>query len=284
MTSNKVSSKSSITSDAYTRPVTYSRSKGIIQKQDQGSVIAQSILKQLVECSKAEIVIKENPLYDNFDSPSSKSKRKTHPDVMSVMMANVTIEAAMAEMERKINLLMKLEKEFLNHFYSTRRTVSMMEFTNMKEQKGEPVIDYINRWRDLSLDCKDRLTELSVVEMCTQELATQAHDMKLSIVSKGTKDFPFPKVRKDKKEMKDVEKIVKSTMKEIWFSKRKYCIHARASTREAADPAAGMLVREKKIKLDLEEVAQTNHAEEVALEDSQGKERSAEEDDEGWIV
>ncbi|KAA0055959.1 ty3-gypsy retrotransposon protein [Cucumis melo var. makuwa] len=62
----------------------------------------------------------------------------------------------------------QLEKEFLNRFYSTRRTVSMMELTNTKQRKGELVIDYINRWRALSLDCKDRLTELSAVEMCTQ--------------------------------------------------------------------------------------------------------------------
>ncbi|TYK15913.1 retrotransposon gag protein [Cucumis melo var. makuwa] len=81
----------------------------------------------------------------------------------------------------------------------------------------------------------------------------------------------------------------------------------------------GMLAREKKIELDLEEVAQTNYAavtimlealslrlifeqreslvqfgtfepvvvqfhQEVALEDSQEKERSIEEDNEGWIV
>ncbi|MCQ7416344.1 retrotransposon gag domain-containing protein, partial [Salmonella enterica] len=49
----------------------------------------------------------------------------------------------------------QLEREFLNRFYSTRRTVSMTELTSTKQRKGEPVIDYINRWRALSLDCKD---------------------------------------------------------------------------------------------------------------------------------
>ncbi|KAA0035943.1 ty3-gypsy retrotransposon protein [Cucumis melo var. makuwa] len=101
----------------------------------------------------------------------------------------------------------------------------MMELTNTKQQKGESVIDYINRWRALSLDCKDRLTELSAVEMCTQgmhwgllyilqgikprtfeELATRTHDIELSIASRGTKDFPVPEVRKDKKETKSAEK------------------------------------------------------------------------------
>ncbi|KAA0056791.1 ty3-gypsy retrotransposon protein [Cucumis melo var. makuwa] len=102
-----------------------------------------------------------------------------------------------------IDIWEQLEKEFISRFYSTRRTVSMIELTNTKQRKGELVIDYINRWRALRLDCKDRLTELSAVEMCTQgmhwgllyilrgikrctfeELATRAHDMELSITSR----------------------------------------------------------------------------------------------------
>ncbi|KAA0038057.1 ty3-gypsy retrotransposon protein [Cucumis melo var. makuwa] len=46
----------------------------------------------------------------------------------------------------------QLANEFLNCFYSTRCTISMMELTNMKQRKEEPVIDYLNRWRALSLD------------------------------------------------------------------------------------------------------------------------------------
>ncbi|TYK00149.1 ty3-gypsy retrotransposon protein [Cucumis melo var. makuwa] len=87
------------------------RSKGITQKQDQGSNVAQSILKQLMESLKAGIVLKENPLYDNCDSASSKSKKETHPDVMSIMMADITVEAAMVEIERKVNFLMKVVEE-----------------------------------------------------------------------------------------------------------------------------------------------------------------------------
>ncbi|KAI5312394.1 hypothetical protein L3X38_041567 [Prunus dulcis] len=61
-----------------------------------------------------------------------------------------------------------MEREFLNRFYSTRRSVSMLELTSTKQRKDEPVVDYINRWRSLSLDCKDRVSELSAVEMCIQ--------------------------------------------------------------------------------------------------------------------
>ncbi|XP_022159413.1 uncharacterized protein LOC111025834 [Momordica charantia] len=116
----------------------------------------------------------------------------------------------------------QLEKEFLNRFYSTKRTVSMMELTNSEQRKGEPVVEYINRWRALSLDCKDRLTELSAVELCTQgmhwellyilqrikprtfeELATRAHDMELSIANRGSKDSLVLDLEK---ESKSVEK------------------------------------------------------------------------------
>jgi len=59
-------------------------------------------------------------------------------------------------------------KKFLNRFYSTKRTVTMTELTNTKQWKDEPVLDYINRWRLLSFECKDHLSEPSAVEMCTQ--------------------------------------------------------------------------------------------------------------------
>ncbi|KAM1954133.1 hypothetical protein ACFX16_023838 [Malus domestica] len=50
-----------------------------------------------------------------------------------------------------INSWEQLEREFLNRFYSTCRTVSMLEITSTKQWKDEPVIDYINRWCTLSL-------------------------------------------------------------------------------------------------------------------------------------
>ncbi|KAM1714178.1 hypothetical protein ACFX12_024824 [Malus domestica] len=44
-----------------------------------------------------------------------------------------------------INSWEQLEREFLNRFYSTRRTISMLELTNTKRWKDEPVVDYINQ-------------------------------------------------------------------------------------------------------------------------------------------
>ena len=62
----------------------------------------------------------------------------------------------------------QLEREFLNRFYSARCTVGMMELTITKHWNAEPVVDYINWWHSLSLDCKDRFSGISAVEMCIQ--------------------------------------------------------------------------------------------------------------------
>ena len=62
----------------------------------------------------------------------------------------------------------QLESQFLNRFYSTRRTVSMMELTNTRQSKDESVVDYINRWRTLSFNYKDQLSETSTIEICIQ--------------------------------------------------------------------------------------------------------------------
>ena len=122
------------------------------------------------------------------------------------------------------------EHEFLNRFYSTQCTVSMTELTNTKQWKDEPVLNYINRWRSLSLECKDRLTEASAVEMCTQgmewdllyvlqmskprtfqELATKAHDMEMTIDGKSSSSY---EIKKDKGEAKKSSKPSKASMKE----------------------------------------------------------------------
>ena len=116
-----------------------------------------------------------------------------------------------------INSWEQIEREFLDRFYSTRHTVSMMELTNTKQWENEPVVDYINRWCSWSLDYNDRLSEISAIEMCIQgmhwgllyilqgikptfeELATCAHDIELSIASHGNTKPPIPEERKERK-------------------------------------------------------------------------------------
>ncbi|KAK9677082.1 hypothetical protein RND81_11G120500 [Saponaria officinalis] len=127
----------------------------------------------------------------------------------------------------------QMEQEFLNRFYSTRRVVRMTKLTNTKQWKYEAVIDYINRWRSLSLECKDRLSEVSAVEMCIQgmnldlvyilqgikprnfqELATRAHDMDITIASHGGRLFPRSESKPERKEFKKTDKSFKSNTKD----------------------------------------------------------------------
>lgn len=65
-----------------------------------------------MEFPKIGIVIKKNSLYDSFDSTFSRLRRKSHPDVMSIMMDEVTVEATLVKIERKINLLMKFVEQW----------------------------------------------------------------------------------------------------------------------------------------------------------------------------
>ena len=107
----------------------------------------------------------------------------------------------------------------------------MMELTNTKQWKDELVVDYIIQWRSLSLDCKDRLSEISAVEMCVQgmhwgllyilqgikprtfeELATRAHDMKLSISSHGSTNPSI--LEEGRKEVRRNDKNAKVNLKD----------------------------------------------------------------------
>ena len=109
-----------------------------------------------------------------------------------------------------------------------------MELTNTKLWKDEPVVDYTNRWRSLSLDCKDKLTEILAMEMCIQgmhwgllyilqgikprifeELANWAHDMELSISSHGNTKPLIPEERKERQEIRKNDRNAKSNIKDL---------------------------------------------------------------------
>ena len=95
----------------------------------------------------------------------------------------------------------------------------------------KPVLNYINRWRALSLKCKDRFFEASVMEMCTQgmvwdllyvlqmskpwifqELAAKAHDIQVAIASHGN-SFSIAESKRDRAEVKRNVKFSKNSTK-----------------------------------------------------------------------
>ncbi|KAM2988703.1 hypothetical protein FF2_002766 [Malus domestica] len=162
-----------------------------------------------------------------------------------------------------INNWEQLEREFLNHFYSTRRTVSMLELTSTKQWKDEPVMDYINRWRTLSLDCKDRISETSSIEICVQgmqwglhyilqgikprtldELATRAHDMELGIAHHRKKKL-IANYKNDKVLGTKMEKVAWKSIKEAMTVNT---ASVKISTRDKAIQAEAFRDQEMRIR------------------------------------
>ena len=91
------------------------------------------------------------------------------------------------------------------------------------------MLDYINHWRALSLQCKDTLSEAFAVEMCTQgmawdllyvlqmskpqtfqELATKAHDMEVTIASRPDSSLSFADLKRDQTGVKKNVKFSKN--------------------------------------------------------------------------
>ncbi|KAA0042988.1 ty3-gypsy retrotransposon protein [Cucumis melo var. makuwa] len=119
--------------------------------------------------------------------------------------------------------------------------ISMMELTNTKQWKGEPVIDYINRWRALSLDCKDKLTELSAVEMCTQDMLEQ-------LIEKQLIQLPECKRPEQAGKVEDPN-----------YYKYHQTINHPIAKCFVLKELILKLACENKIELDIDEVAQTNY-------------------------
>ncbi|TYK06432.1 uncharacterized protein E5676_scaffold163G001350 [Cucumis melo var. makuwa] len=148
----------------------------------------------------------------------------------------------------------QLERDFLNRFYSTRRIVSMIELTATKQQKG---------------------------------LATRAHDMELSIANRRNNDLLVSEVRKEKKEVKSTQKVLKGATKEAMVisttplklvskekkmekhqdegEKRRPTLKER---QEKIYPFPDSDLPDIKIELELDDVAQINHAAVIIQSDS----------------
>ncbi|TYK18367.1 ty3-gypsy retrotransposon protein [Cucumis melo var. makuwa] len=116
---------------------------------------------------KAGIVLKENPLYDNSNSVSSKSKKEAHLHVMYVMMADITAEASMAEIERKINFLMKVVKE-RDHKITTLR--EQMQTPKTTKSSQTPVVKTTDKGKNVVQKNQPQQQSVSVASLSVQQL------------------------------------------------------------------------------------------------------------------
>ncbi|KAA0062703.1 ty3-gypsy retrotransposon protein [Cucumis melo var. makuwa] len=82
-----------------------------MQEQEQSSVLKKKSCEKLIESPKGWIIIKENPLFNNSMLASNLSNKESHLEVVSFMVVDVTAKAAVAEMKRKVNFLMKVVEE-----------------------------------------------------------------------------------------------------------------------------------------------------------------------------
>ena len=66
-----------------------------------------------------------------------------------------------------------MHKSFLAHFVSSERKISIMDLANAIQRHDESVNDFIARWRCLKLQCTEKLTEMTAVQMCSHNLVPE---------------------------------------------------------------------------------------------------------------
>ncbi|CAL9017106.1 unnamed protein product [Prunus brigantina] len=63
-----------------------------------------------------------------------------------------------------------MQKAFLAQFVSSKKKVSIMDLAQTAQKPGEGANDFIMRWRSLNLQCPEKITEQSAVQMCYNNL------------------------------------------------------------------------------------------------------------------
>ncbi|XP_024199875.1 uncharacterized protein LOC112203083 [Rosa chinensis] len=63
-----------------------------------------------------------------------------------------------------------MQKAFLAQFVTSRKKVSIIDLAETKQKSDEGVNAFISRWRSVNLQCPEKLTEQSAVQMCSNNL------------------------------------------------------------------------------------------------------------------
>ncbi|TYK16520.1 ty3-gypsy retrotransposon protein [Cucumis melo var. makuwa] len=142
MATNKAASKSSAASDSYIGLVT--------QKSPKGGII-----------------IRDNPLFDNSTSASNLSDKESYLEVVFVMMVDVTAEATMAEMERKINFLMKVVEERDHEIAALK---DQMKACETGELSQTPVVKATDKGKNVVQENQPQQQSVSVASLSVQQL------------------------------------------------------------------------------------------------------------------
>jgi len=90
----------------------------------------------------------------------------------------------------------------LKRFFHIQCVVSMQDLTNTRLWKDKEVLDYIDHWRSLSLECKDRDLFHILQMIMFQEFVAKAYDMEMMISSHRGTSSSSSNSRQDKDELK----------------------------------------------------------------------------------
>ena len=63
-----------------------------------------------------------------------------------------------------------MQRAFLAQFVSSRKKVTLMDLAQTTQRSGESASEFITRWRSLNLQCMEKISEFSAVQICYNNL------------------------------------------------------------------------------------------------------------------
>ncbi|KAA0064054.1 ty3-gypsy retrotransposon protein [Cucumis melo var. makuwa] len=262
--------------------------------------VAKNIWEQISKPPKSGIIIKENHVIDKHNSSYERPNEEVpHPNIISVMVIDMdTSEDRMAALEKRMPpgyQPLKFQwfdgkgnpKQHVAHFIETCETA---------DTRGDLLAQQFVRTLKGGMHWGLQYILQGIKPRTFEELATTTHDMELSIANRGNNDLLVSKIRKEKKEVKRIQKVVKGATKEAmvvsttplkFVSKEKNvekCQDEVIIQSESRLPATGSLIQfgslEHVVIYSLSEALQNNDFQTVCFKE---EEKQLNDADEGWI-